>query len=197
MDEDQARRTVAGLRAGEPDAWRQLHDTYAERVWLGLARLIGPHPADVADVVQETMLAAARSARSYDETKGSLWNWLWGIARTQLSLHFRTRQRQDRWKQRPTSWVKGIEPTQIVELETAELAEQVRTALGELPVEYERVLTSKYLDGTSVERIAAEDKQTETAVRSKLARARVAFRTAYLRMTATQKSETEAAREHS
>ena len=197
MDDDQARRTVAGLRAGDPDAWRQLHDTFAERVWIGLARLVGPYPADVADVVQETMLAAARSARSYDETKGSLWNWLWGIARTQLARHFRTRQRQERWKQRPSSWVDEIEPTQIVELETAELAEQVRTALGELPVEYEQLLTSKYLDGESVERIAAREQLTETALRSKLARARVAFRTAYLRMTATQKSETEAAREHS
>jgi RNA polymerase sigma-70 factor (ECF subfamily) len=195
MDDDQARLAVAGLRTGDPDAWRTLYDAYAERVWRGVARSVGPHPADVADIVQETMLAAARSARNFDDSKGSLWQWLWGIARTQVSLHYRNRLRQDRWKMRSAKWVEGIEPMQSAELESAELAEAVRSALGELPGDYEQLLTAKYLDGDSVERIAGRERLTETAVRSKLARARDAFRAAYKRLTRTGQNEPEVVRE--
>ena len=192
MDDDQAHRTAQGLRTGDPAAWRSLYDSYAERVWRGVARLVGPHPADVADIVQETMLAAARSARTFDDAKGTLWQWLWGIARTQVSLHYRTRQRQDRWKRTPAKWSEGIEPAQSADLERIELAAAVRAALGELPGDYEQLLTAKYLDGDSVERIAGRERLTEMAVRSKLARARDAFRTAYARIT---RHEPEVARE--
>src|SRR5580700_1979523 len=99
MDEDQAGDVVRGLREGRPECWRALYDAFAERVWRGVARLLGPQSADVADVVQETMLAAAKSARSYDAAAGSLWMWLWGIARVQVAIHFRKRARHDRLKQ--------------------------------------------------------------------------------------------------
>src|SRR3954451_20271646 len=106
MDEQEAHAVVRGLRAGSADAWRALYDTFAERVWCGVARLLGPHSADVADVVQETMLAAARSARTFDADRGSLWIWLWGIARLQVALHYRKQKRHDRLKQ-AGDWLGG------------------------------------------------------------------------------------------
>src|SRR4051794_1385747 len=136
MDELQARDVVRGLQAGRPDAWRALYDAFAERVWRGVARLLGAGSADVADVVQETMLAAARSARTFDAAKGSLWLWLWGIARTQVALHYRKRQRHDRLKQagdwwaasrgRLDRWIDGAEAAPRDLLEDAELALFVR-----------------------------------------------------------------------
>ena len=51
----------------------------------------------------------------------------------------------------------------------------------ELPAEYETVLTARYLDGESVEHIANLERSTVTAVRSRLARARQAFRQILLR----------------
>jgi RNA polymerase sigma-70 factor (ECF subfamily) len=182
MDEAQASDVVRGLRAGETDAWRRLYDAYAERVWRGVARLIGPHSADVADVVQEAMLAAARSVRSFDETKGTLWQWLWGIARTQVQLHFRKKQRHERWKELPAAWSEGSDPTQATALETAEIAAMVRCTLAELPGDYDSLLTAKYLDGEAVELIAGRERLTETAVRSKLARAREAFKRAFVKL---------------
>ena len=106
MDEQQAREVARGLREGRTDAWRALYDAFAPRVWCGVARLLGPASADVADVVQETMIAAARSARTYDAASGSLWNWLWGIARLQTALHFRKRQRHDRLKH--ADWIAAV-----------------------------------------------------------------------------------------
>ena len=63
---DQMNRIAAGLRRGSRQAWSALYETYAERLWREVARLMGGNAADVADVVQEVFLAAARSAGKFD-----------------------------------------------------------------------------------------------------------------------------------
>jgi RNA polymerase sigma-70 factor (ECF subfamily) len=200
MEEHLAR----GLREGRPDAWRQFYDVFAERVWCLVARLVGPHSADVADVVQETMMAAARSARTYDPACGPLWNWVCGIARFQVALHFRKQKRHDRFKSagewlaasagRLARWLDGAEDAPTDVLETAETALLVRLALAELSDEHGALLTAKYLDGVPVEQLAARIHSTETAVRSKLARAREAFRSAFLRLTEDRPTDATASR---
>jgi RNA polymerase sigma-70 factor (ECF subfamily) len=202
MDEHLAREVARGLREGRPDAWRSLYDAFAERVWRGVARRLGAASGDVADVVQETMLAAARSARAYDPAHGSLWNWLWGIARHQVALHYRKQKRHDRLKHagdwlaasagRLAHWLDGVAPAPTDLLESAELALLVRLALAELSDEYETLLTAKYLDGETVGQIAGRERSTETAVRSKLARARDAFRKVFLQLTTDSPTDAEA-----
>src|SRR5436305_5621015 len=95
-DEQLERRLVQGLRDGRTDAWQALYDAYAERVWRAVARLLGSSCAEVADVVQETMLAAARSARTFDPGRGTLWLWLAAIARNHAVLHLRKQDRRQR-----------------------------------------------------------------------------------------------------
>jgi RNA polymerase sigma-70 factor (ECF subfamily) len=189
MDEQQERAVAQGLREGKAEAWRTLYEAYAEQVWRSVARLMGPGSADVADVVQETFLAAARSAHSYDAGRGSLWWWLWGIARRHVALHYRKQERHNRIKGagawlaasngRLLRWLDGQEETPADALEAAELAALVRATLTELPEDYEILLTAKYLDGASVEQIASQARSTSGAIRSKLARAREAFRQAF------------------
>ena len=195
MDDAGTREVIRGLREGSPEAWRVLYDAHAERVWLGVARRLGPQASDVADVVQETMLAAARSARSFDESKGTLWQWLWGIAQMQIALHFRRQKRHERkyageWlaasRGRLARWLEGSGESPTDLLESAELAECVRDTLHELPDDYELLLAAKYLDGESVEQIAVRERTTSVAVRSKLARARQAFRRAFAGISGRQ-----------
>jgi len=185
MDEVQEREVARGLREGDAEAWRALYDAYAERVWRAVARLMGPGSADVADVVQETFLAAARSAGNYDPWRGSLWLWLWGIARRHVALHYRKEKRHDRLRDECRNCggpLSSAPPTSALDsLADAELADLVRTTLTELPSEYGTVLTARYLDGESVEHIAGQERSTVTAVRSRLARARQAFRQILLR----------------
>ncbi len=100
MDPEQPEQQIArGLRDGQTDAWRALYDAYARQVWRVVARQMGPDAADVADVVQETFLAAARSARQYDPVRGSLWMGLCGIARRHVARHYRSRQRHGRGRE--------------------------------------------------------------------------------------------------
>jgi RNA polymerase sigma-70 factor (ECF subfamily) len=184
MDDRQARELARNLRDGKADAWQTLYEAYAERVWRSVARLLGPHTADVADVVQETFLAAARSTGAYDPDRGSPWTWLWSIGRRQVALHFRKRGRQDPLRAaagngRLAVGPEGREPEPSAPLEAAELAGLVRAALVQLPADYEGLLTARYLDGVPVEQLAEQERSTVTAVRSKLARARDAFRHAF------------------
>jgi RNA polymerase sigma-70 factor (ECF subfamily) len=194
MEPEQEREIARGLRAGEPDAWRALYDAYARRVWQSAARWMGAtavRAADVADVVQETFLAAARSARNYDPARGSLWMWLCGIARNSVALHFRKQARQERLRQagewlaagnqRVVRWLENREADPGEVLAAAELATIVRTVLTEIPLDYETLLTARYLDDVSVEQIAGQQQCSTTAVRSKLARARQAFREAFVK----------------
>jgi RNA polymerase sigma-70 factor (ECF subfamily) len=181
MDDQQERDVAEGLRLGKLDAWRALYEAHAEQVWVTVARLLGPDAAEVADVVQETFLAAARSAATYDPARGSLRLWLWGIARRHAALHLRKQGRADRLAcgARALHQQRQGESPPEEALASVETAALVRTTLTELPEEYGSLLTAKYLDGLPVEDIARQTRSTPTAVRSKLARARQAFREAF------------------
>jgi RNA polymerase sigma-70 factor, ECF subfamily len=187
LDQQQERRLAQGLRDGATDAWQMLYDAYAERVWRSVARVLGPTCAEVGDVVQETMLAAARSARAFDPGRGSLWLWLSGIARNHALLHLRKQDRRQRLLKAAACesngqllrWLEGSEPSPPGALIAAEMAALVRATLIELPAEYALMLTARYLDGETVAEIAIRERASEVAVRSKLARARQAFRAAF------------------
>lgn len=192
LDEAQERQIAHGLRDGKTDAWQALFDAYAERVWRGVARLLGGSSAEVPDVVQETMLAAARSAGRFDPARGSLWAWLWGIAHNQAALHLRKQEQRHRLLKaaallaanngRMLHWLEGAEGSPPEAASRAEIAELVRAALANLPADHALLLTMHYLDGESVASIAGRERCTEVALRSRLARARQAFRQAFAPM---------------
>ncbi len=79
-------------------------------------------------------------------------------------------------------WVLGSEKPPAEVLESRELAELVRYTLEELPAEYQVLLMAKYVDGAAVEQIADQVNGSPVAVRSKLARARKAFRRVFKRL---------------
>jgi RNA polymerase sigma-70 factor (ECF subfamily) len=192
MDEQTHHEIAEGLKNGCREAWLRLYDAYAQRVWRDVARLTGADAACVADIVQETFLGAARSARSYDPRRGSLWLWLWGIARRRVAQHYRKQGRFEAFVRAQQWWAslngqrgdwlaaEADAPPEI--LASRELATLVRGALAELPAEYQTLLAAKYMEGASVECIVAETGSSSFAVRSKLARARRAFRKVFTKI---------------
>jgi RNA polymerase sigma-70 factor (ECF subfamily) len=193
MDKNTEREIAKGLQQGNRQAWLQLYEAYAEPVWRNIARLTGGDSAVIADLVQETFLAAARSARNFRPGRGTLWVWLWAIARRQVALYYR-KQKPQVVLSRAQQWWNGLDgekldwidakadmPPDI--LESQELAVLVRLALSELPGDYQTLLLAKYVDNQSVGQIAGQIDCSETAVRSKLARARKVFRKAFTRIT--------------
>ncbi len=181
---------ACGLRTGSTTAWCALYDRHAAAVWRLVARLMGGSRSEVADVVQETFLAAAKSARGYDASRGSLWVWLGGIARRQVAHYFRSRQRQRKLheadgrpaieRERIVAWLENRTSRPPEELARTETAELVRAAIADLPDEQAALLVERYIEDTSVEVMAAAAACTDTAMRSRLARARRAFRNVFV-----------------
>lgn len=195
MDKNTERDIAKGLQEGDRQAWLQLYEAYAESVWRNVSRLAGCDSTTVADIVQETFLAAARSARNFRPDRGTLWVWLWTIARRQVALYYR-KQKTNIVLSQAQQWWTGLDgekfdwidakadmPPDI--LESQELAVLVRLALSKLPGDYQALLLAKYVDNQPAERIAERMNCSETAVRSKLARARKAFRKAFKRITSS------------
>jgi len=195
MDRSEERVVAAGLKAGRPEAWLALYDAYAARLWGHVARLSGGNSDTAADAVQATLLAAAQSARSFDPSRGGLWNWLCGIASHQVALiHRRNRTATtfsletcdesdvsppaDAWE----LWLSGEIDEPPMRLQTAEAADLVRAALISLPADYQTLLLARYVDGASAEQIATNANTTGQAIRSRLARARRALRNQLARL---------------
>lgn len=191
MDRTTHNHIAAGLKSGDRDAWQALYDAYAAMIWRNVSRLMADSSA-VGDIVQETFLAAARSARTYDSRRGSLWVWLWAIARRQVSLYYR-RQKPTVRLDNALQWWQSLNGQQVdiisqmaappAMLESKELAELVRRCLAELTPEAQTVLLAKYVDQLSSKEIAQHLQCSDAAVRSKLARARKTFKREFAKLT--------------
>ena len=201
MDKNSEREIAQGLQQGNSHAWLQLYEAYAEPVWRNISRLTGCDSTIVADIVQETFIAAARSARNFRPDRGTLWVWLWTIARRQVALYYRKQKPQIVLSQARQWWTsldgekfdwidaKADMPPDI--LESQELAALVRCILRELPGDYQTLLLAKYVDNQPAERIAGQMDCSEVAVRSKLARARKAFRKTFKKLIRTSSDSRE------
>ncbi len=171
---------VAGLRSGSPEAWGALCEEYGERLWRYVARLVGSKHDVVADAVQETFLAAARSASKFDPERGTIWSWLTGIAHKQVALH---------WRKVATHRIDPAEPrfddspgggaSPDANLLTDDSVEQVRKIMAGLPADYAGYLVAKYNDGLSIGEMVGRFGGTVESVRSRLARARREFKKRY------------------
>ncbi len=64
MDDEQELEIALGLRTGKPESWHALFDEFAPSIWQAVARCLGPRHAEIADIVQETFMAAAQGRGS-------------------------------------------------------------------------------------------------------------------------------------
>lgn len=173
----EATRSAPEVTSGNADEWRVLYDQYSVRVWRYVARLLGADSEAVADAVQETFLAAARSAHRFDPQKGTHWSWLAGIAHNQVAVYWRRvgvrriDPAEPRFDDSPGGG--NVPEDHLQQRETIELVRQV---LAELPGDYAGLLEAKYTDGCSVNELVEAFGGTTEAMRSRLARARREFK---------------------
>jgi RNA polymerase sigma-70 factor (ECF subfamily) len=174
MPAEDERNLHRAVLAGDERAWRTLYEaSFAAVDAYVLWRCAGLRDL-TDDVVQQTWLTAVRRIRDFDPERSRFVAWLRGIAANVLRAHFRQRTPEplvgDDYATPPDSG-----------LERREEAERIALALARLPERHESVLRAKYLDGLSVEAIAAEWGTTPKTIESLLTRARQAFRAAYVR----------------
>ncbi len=192
MTDEQEIRLMRGLCARDAEAWRTVYNTHAQRVWRDVAHRLGVGSDDVADVVQEIFLDAARSAHGFKPEFGNVSQWLSGITRRKVALYWRRQSRRNRLTRDEISsvleWLDGGETPERL-LESAELVAAVRRTLHELPDFESGLLRRKYQAGETAREIAEQLGVTVDAIQSRLKRAKQQFRTRFTRLYGSPESQ--------
>jgi RNA polymerase sigma-70 factor (ECF subfamily) len=156
--------------AGRTDAVRALLDATGPVLYGFVLARVGGQRAVAEDVVQETYLEAMRSAHTF-RGDSALTTWLCGIARHRLMRHYESERRQEAARNEL-----AMLPFSGDQLEAVERSDAVMLALGRLPSTQRQALVLKYLDGLSVEEVAAALGRDRVQVQSLLQRGREGLR---------------------
>ncbi len=176
------------LRLGTPENLRRFYEAHVDGLYRYAYYRVGKDRHLAEEVVQETFLAAMRRPEDYDPVRGEPLAWLCNLSRNCIRAALKKHrekqtliQQWDRIDARlaQTADASATSPLPEAALQATETRELVGVTLAQLPQAYRQALEAKYLEGRSVQAMAAAAGSTEDAVKSLLARAREAFRRAF------------------
>ncbi|MFB4305550.1 RNA polymerase sigma factor [Actinomadura sp. GTD37] len=162
----------------DPEQFTAVYDRHYTVVYRYVAGRLGSQPAD--DIAAETFLVAFRRRTSFDEGKGTLRSWLFGIATKLVSQHRRAETRRYRALARVgADPAVGSHEEQVVTWVTAEgLQPQLARALAALSAKERDVVLLVALSGLGHDEVAAALGIPYGTVGSRLNRARRKLRAA-------------------
>lgn len=171
------------LRDGDNTAMAELYDRYFDRVYSLVFNQVDRNKEIAEDIVQETFLAALKSAKSF-KGRSSAYTWLCSIAYHKVADHYR---RQSRERKRMVSGIDvdtvddeenpGRQPQPDSLIESAETRQVVNEALSRLPWDYRQVLILKYVEEMSVQEIGQVMDRSPKSIEGLLTRSRKALQT--------------------
>lgn len=160
------------LRAGDETAWRQFCERFGAPLYRYCYWLASADAAAADDLRQETFLAAIDGIERY-RGEVPLFAWLCAIARHKAADELRRRRRHISLEDAGDTVDTAASPE--ASAETRERRADVVETLWSLPRDYRMALVSRYVDGESVESVAARLGRSYKAAESVLSRARKAF----------------------
>ncbi|MCC6678022.1 MAG: sigma-70 family RNA polymerase sigma factor [Phycisphaerales bacterium] len=175
---------LARLRAGEDAAFEVFVREYSPRC-LAVARRFFPSDDDAQDALQDAFLSAFKALGKF-EGGSKLSTWLHRILVNACLMKLRSR------KARPERSIEEFQPAfkedghhrdRVEEwrgnerLESDEARRMVRAAIEQLPESFRTVLVLRDIEGLDTEAAARELGLSESAVKTRLHRARLALRT--------------------
>ena len=156
-------------------------DRHLDEVYGFVFHLVGGDRTIAEDLNHETWLEAMDGIDQCNAALGSFRNWLFGIARKRVALHYRRRALAGNLTSLGDQFGEAVEwgdisvlPEDV--LEQVERVSLVRAAILLLPDERREALLCKYVEGLSVKTIAIRMGRTAKAVESLLSRAREQMR---------------------
>jgi RNA polymerase sigma-70 factor, ECF subfamily len=182
------RRLLRKAADGDERALEHLYETHLDGLYAFVFYRVDRDPALAEDVVQETFARALDRRADFDPERGSVGSWLCTLSRNVIRDHLRAHRRADElaatWERIDRSLAQIFEALDTAPLPgevmaRAETRDLVNMTIANLPERYRTALTRKYVDGRSLEAIAAELQLSPDAVKSLLARARRAFRATF------------------
>jgi len=166
-----------GISNGDANTWRELLDRLIPQLYRMFMNH-WPNPSLAEELVQKTVFDAVRARTSYQPSKGSPQEWIFGIARNNIRLEVRKRATRPSVDGDISTYIETIDTKPLPDeiLEQKETAAIVRATLNSLPAKEQAVLRAKYIEGLPAQQIAQQMETTEKAVYSLLYRARISLR---------------------
>lgn len=178
---DEQFNLIAALKQRDRSAWSAAVDRHLHEVYGFVFHLVGGDRTVAEDLNQETWLEAMGGIDQCDAARGSFRNWLFGIARKRVALHYRRRALAgnpaslgDQFGEVAEWGDSSVLPEDV--LEQVERVSIVRAAILVLPDDRREVLLWKYVEGLSVKTIASRLGRTAKAIESLLSRTREQMR---------------------
>ena len=188
MTDESEQRSQSGFAEGNADIWREFLDREIPLLY-GMFMKRWPTPSLAEELVQKTAFDAVRGCGSYDPSRGSPEEWIFGIARNNIRLETRKRASRPTVNGDISHHLELIDtrplPNEVLEREEAAVI--VRSALSRLESKEQAILRAKYIEGLLARDIAQQMSITEKAVHSLLYRARISLREQLKRIASLHK----------
>ncbi len=170
---DQERAWIEQALQGDREAFGRLVRAYERPVYNLTYRMLG-NSAEAEDAAQETFLRAYAKLATYQPGRKFV-NWLLSIASNHCIDRLRKKKRAPQLSLEgplPPQWTASDAPQPDQVLDKKERRTQVRQILQTLPPDYRAAIVLRYWYGMSYREIAHTTDSTESAIKSRLFRAR-------------------------
>jgi len=172
---------LKALKSGDRAEFAKLVDAYSGQIYR-LAMKMLQNPQDAEDILQETFIKAHRALPNF-EGRSSLSTWLYRIASNE-ALMFLRRQRPDQISIEQPADEEDQKPLQIIdwcclpegELMSTEARANLERSVEQLPQALRVVFLLRDIEGLSTRETANVLDITESAVKTRLSRARLRLR---------------------
>ena len=175
--------SLQALRSGDRAEFARLVETYSGVIYRLALKMLG-NPQDAEDILQETFIKAYRGLAKFDG-RSSLSTWLYRITINEALMMLRRRKQAEVSIEEPLdSADEQQEPLQIVdwcclpeqELLSAEGRAYLDRAIDALSPSLRAVFLLRDIEGLSTQETGEVLKLSETAVKTRLSRARLRLR---------------------
>ena len=170
---DQERAWIEQALQGDREAFGRLVRAYERPVYNLTYRMLGD-PAEAEDAAQETFLRAYTKLATYQPSRKFV-NWLLSIASHHCIDRLRRRNRAPQLSldgPLPPLWLASDAPQPEQVVNKQEARAEIRGLLDTLPPDYRSAIVLRYWYNLSYEEIADVMNSTESAIKSRLHRAR-------------------------
>ena len=173
---------VEKLRRGEAAAVMELYNTYFDRIYSLVFHQVAPDLDAAQDIVQETFLAALKSAGKF-HGRSKVYTWLYSIANKKVADFYRRRKREAKHQTEPShsriaelEQTSGGEPSVSEAMESEETRQAIQETLSSLPLHYKQVLLLKYVEEMPVLEISQVMGRSPKSIEGLLTRVRKELR---------------------
>lgn len=155
MDQLTDTQIIEKVRNGETELFGELVSRYQNKIFAYVYKIVN-HKEEAEDIVQETFIKVYKNLNSFDADR-KFSSWLYRISHNETINYLKKHKRVTMLYYEEGDYLFNslkYEKDLIKELIIKEDDQQLKKALGKLPLKYKDVIILKYLEDRSYEEIA-------------------------------------------